>query len=240
MNFSKSEIRGTLEERNFATILSDLYHDKSSGFLQVSSDMEMSVYFFNGFVKYVECNDPDLLIGKLLVSQDILTIEQQKEIIDFSNKKGMKIGEALIEQGWLTPHELSHILELQMKLKLINGFRFKSGNYSYTETEQINPDSDIIFSLNPVQITYDAVDSNILLSDYDLDEDDKTGKVYPSLCFNKIKEITMSSNKHYRLVELLRSPVSVSDVIEKSPFDRLNTLKFLKFLKLVQLIRIAV
>jgi len=132
--------------------LSDLYLEKSSGYLDVRSDMEMGIFFFNGIVKYVDCDDPNLLIGKLLVSNEIITKEQQREIIDFSNKKGIQIGEALIEQGWLTPHELSRILEFQMKLKLLNGFRFKSGDYSFTETDKITPNSDIIFNINPLQV----------------------------------------------------------------------------------------
>lgn len=239
MNSQNNGIKGSLEERNFATILSDLYHNKSSGYLDLKSDMDMSVYLYGGFVKYVDCNDPNLLIGKLLISHDILTKEQQQEIIDFSNKKGVKVGEALIDQGLITPHELSRILELQMKLKLINGYRFRSGSYTFFETDRVNPDSDIIFNINPIQVTYDAVDGNIFLDDYDLNEYEIAGTIYPSLFLNKIKELTMSSTKHYKLIEMLRSPVSVNEVISGSPVDRQTTLKLLKFLKLVQLIRIS-
>lgn len=240
LNSSNNGIKGSLEERNFATILSDLYLEKSSGYLDVRSDMEMGIYFFNGIVKYVDCNDPNLLIGKLLVSNEIITKEQQREIIDFSNKKGIQIGEALIEQGWLTPHELSRILEFQMKLKLLNGFRFKSGDYSFTETDKITPNSDIIFNINPIQVTYDAVDSNIFLDSYDLSQNEKAGTIYPSLFFNKINDIGMSSNQHHKLVGMLRSPIPVEEVISKSPMDKQKTLKFIKFTKLVQFVRIVV
>ena len=239
MTSNKTRIRGSLEEHSFVTILSDLYHERGSGYLDVMSDMEMSIYFFNGIVKYVECNDPNLLIGKLLISQDILTKEQQREVIDFSNKKGVKIGEALIEQGWLTPHELSRILELQMKLKLINGFRFYSGEYSFTETEKINPNSDIIFNINPIQVTFDTVDGNLFLDSYDLSQNEIAGTIYPTLFFNKINDIVMSSNKHYKLAGMLRSPVSVDEVLSKSPMDKQQTLKFITFTKLVQFVRIT-
>jgi len=231
-------INGYLEERNFATILSDLYHDKSSGFLEVRSDLVLGIFFYNGFVKYVNCDDPNLLIGKLLVSNNVITKEEQDKIIDFSNQQGIKFGEALIEKGLLTPHDLSRILELQLKLKLLNGFRFKSGDYRFIESNNINPETDIIFNINPLQVIYDAVDGNIFLEDYDLNDNEITGTIYPSLNFNKVREIKLSSNNQYKLIEYLRDPVPVQDTILKSPLDNPKTLKLLKFLKLVQFIRI--
>lgn len=230
-------ISGYLEERKFATILSDLYYNKCSGYMEVSSDLKLVIYFYNGFVKYVSCDDPNLLIGKLLVSNNYLTKEQQERIIDFSDQQGIKFGEALIEKGWLTPHELSRILELQLKLKLLNGFRFRSGNYHFVESDNINPESDIIFNLHPLQIIYDAVDGNIFLEDYDLNDHEITGTLYPSLNFNKIREIHLSSNKQYKLIDLLRIPTPVQEILVKSPLDKPGSLKLLEFLKLVNFIR---
>lgn len=231
-----SEISGSLKETSYAKILGDLYYGKCTGYLYLESDINLKIQFLHGYVQFVESNDPDLLLGKLLVANDMISEEDQREIIDFSVEKGIQVGQALIQLGKLTSHELSYILDLQMKLKLLNGFRFIDGSYRFVYTDGI--DTDTCYHINPIQIIYDAIDSYIYLEPYDFREYNSGGNIYPSLNMNKVSDIRFSSSKHYKLIDMLRKPLSINQILSNSPMDREHTLKMLQFLKLAQFIRI--
>lgn len=231
-----SEITGSIEENSFSKLLSDLYHNRSTGYLILESEIKLNIQFLHGFVQYVESDDTDLLLGKLLVTNDMISEEDQRTIIDFSREKGIRVGEALIELGKLTPHELGYILDLQMKLKLMNGFRLSEGTFIFTYTDSIN--TDTYYHINPIQIIYDAIDSYILLKPYDFRDYNSGGTVYPSSNMGKLSDIVLSTSRHYKLADMISEPVSLSYILLESPLDREDTLKFLQFLKLAQFIRI--
>jgi len=230
-------LKGNLREINFASLLSSHHYRKSSGCLEIISDTKLRIYFKNGYVEFVDCEDPDLLLGKLLVANKKITEKDNQNVIDFSNDTGLKIGEALIKLRKLSPHDLGHILELQIKLKMLNGFRLKNGTYRFLEEHQLKPDT--FFRVDPIQIIYDAMDSYILSDEFELSEDELNGTIHPhSRLSEKTSELTFSSSRQYKLVKMLRSPVIISNLISASPLDRTNTIRFLKFLVISQLIKI--
>lgn len=187
-------------------------------------------------MKFIESEQTGLLLGKLLVKSELITEKEQQAIIDFSQRKGTKLGQELVEQGFLSTHELSHVLELQMKLKLLNGVKLTSGPYVYEPNKDIK--TEISFNINPIQVLYEAVDGNIFLDDYNFQDDDSDIFLYPSLNFYKIGEIILSSNNQYKVVDMLKDPISLAEVKSKSSLDKVKTSKLVKFLKLVQFIRV--
>jgi len=233
---TNSEIKGSLNDRSFATLLCDLHYSNSTGYLHLESDFNLKIYFLHGFVQFVESENPDLLLGKLLVMNDMLSEEDQRKVIDFSKEKGIRIGEALIQLGKLSSHELSYILDLQMKLKLLNGFRFREGNYRFIYADSI--DAETYFHINPIQIIYDAIDSYIYVEDINLKELEIEGTVFPTKHYDKISELKFSSARHYKLADMMKNPNTLDILASKSPLDKRHTLEFLQFLLIAQFVTI--
>ncbi len=231
-----SEIDGELTNTNFATLLCDVYYKKATGCLSIHSDIELEIYFFQGFVEYVHSNDPKFFLGNLLVKNNYISEEEQQDVLDFSKENDLKLGQALIQMGKLTSHELKHILDLQLQLKLLSGFRIREGHYKFHYTDSI--DVDALFHLNPVQIIYDAIDSHIFLGDIDLDTNELTSTIYPTLNFDELDKIIFSTSKEYKLVDMMRGPVELKEVMKNSPVGSQKTLNFLKFLKIAQFVRL--
>jgi serine/threonine protein kinase len=231
------DVSGRLEKTNFAKLLSKFHHEKSLGHLYVESDLTLNIYFYDGYIQFVECNDPNLLLGKLLVENKTITIKDQESAIDYTLESGLKIGESLLKLGKITPHELSTILELQLKLKLLNGFRCIDGFYGFKYSDQT--EIETIFRIDPIQVIYEAVDNNYIFEDPLSSNIDIDGLIRPKeVLFTKIGELNLNSIKEIKLINMIKEEISISDLVTASPLSNQDTFKLLKFLDLTELVSI--
>jgi len=231
------DVSGRLEKTNFAKLLSKFHHEKSLGHLYVESDLTLNIYFHDGYIQFVECNDPNHLLGKLLVENKTISIKDQESAIDYSLESGLKIGESLIKLGKITPHELSSILELQLKLKLLNGFRCIDGFYGFKYSDQTEVET--LFRIDPIQVIYEAVDKHYIFEDPLSSNIDIDGLIRPKeVLFTKIGELNLNSIKEIKLINMIKEEISISDLVTASPLSNQDTFKLLKFLDLTELVSI--
>jgi len=235
-DITNTKISGDLRTTNFAELICEIYYRKTTGCLHLESNIDLKIYFFHGFVEFVESDDPELLLGKLLVQNNYISEEEQQDILDFSRDKDIKLGQALIQTGKLTSHELNHILDLQIKLKLLNGFRFREGSYSFEYKDELHVDT--LFHINPIQIIYDSIDSHIYVGDIDIRDNELEGTIYPTINYDELGKLTFSTSKEYKLVESIRKPVKLKEFVSNSPLGSQKTLNFIKFLKIAEFIKI--
>ena len=236
-NDNTYDVSGRLEKTNFAKLLSKFHHEKSLGHLYVESDLTLNIYFHDGYIQFVECNDPNHLLGKLLVENKTISIKDQESAIDLTLESGLKIGESLIKLGKITPHELSSILELQLKLKLLNGFRCIDGFYGFKCSDQTEVET--IFRIDPIQVIYEAVDKHYIFEDPLSSNIDIDGLIRPKeVLFTKIGELNLNSIKEIKLINMIKEEISISDLVTASPLSNQDTFKLLKFLDLTELISI--
>ena len=234
---STYDVSGRLEKTNFAKLLSTFHHEKSLGHLFVDSDFQFNIYFHDGYIQFVECNDPNLLLGKLLVENKTISIKDQESAIDYTLESGLKIGEALIKLGKITPHELSSILELQLKLKLLNGFRCIDGYYGFKYADQTEVET--IFRIDPIQVIYEAVDQHYIFENPSESNIDIDGVISPKEeLFTKIGDLNLNSIKEIKLINMIKEDINISDLVAGSPLDNQDTFKLLKFLDMTELISI--
>ncbi len=236
-NDNTYDVSGRLEKTNFAKLLSKFHHEKSLGHLYVESDLTLNIYFHDGYIQFVECNDPNHLLGKLLVENKTISIKDQESAIDLTLESGLKIGESLIKLGKITPHELSSILELQLKLKLLNGFRCIDGFYGFKYSDQT--EIETIFRIDPIQVIYEAVDKHYIFEDPLSSNIDIDGLIRPKeVLFTKIGELNLNSIKEIKLINMIKEEISISDLVTASPLSNQDTFKLLKFLDLTELVSI--
>ena len=234
---SNYDVSGRLEKTNFAKLLSTFHHEKSLGYLYIDSDFEFNIYFHDGYIQFVECNDPNLLLGKLLVENKTISIKDQESAIDYTLESGLKIGEALIKLGKITPHELSSILELQLKLKLLNGFRCIDGYYGFKYSDQTEVET--IFRIDPVQVIYEAVDKHYIFEEPSDSNIDIEGVIRPKeQLFTKISDLNLNSIKEIKLINMIKDDIGISELVSGSPLSNQETFKLLKFLDMTELISI--
>lgn len=227
---------GDIDEYSLHYIISNFYKERRTGILHIDSKIRMSIYFIKGYIVYVEGNNERYALAKILVDNSKITKEDQAYAISFAHETGLKIGEALIKMGKINPHELSQMLETQIKKKLIEGLEISSGKYYFQDTQNLN--LEVMYNINPMQIIYDS------LTDFDPNR----SLIYRILCdrntriktsrdiSSELLKIKLNTPKEIKFAGLLESDQSVGELIEKSPLDDTNTLRFLLFLKLTDLI----
>ena len=172
-----------------------------------------------------------------MVENKTISIKDQESAIDYTLESGLKIGESLIKLGKITPHELSSILELQLKLKLLNGFRCIDGFYGFKYSDQTEVET--IFRIDPIQVIYEAVDKHYIFEDPSTSNIDINGLIRPrEELFTKIGDMNLNSIKEIKLINMIKEDISISNLVSNSPLSNQDTFKLLKFLDLTELISI--
>jgi type IV pilus assembly protein PilB len=61
-----------------------------------------------------------ILLGELLVESKVITAEQLREVLDSPREAGKKLGQALLERGWITEAQLTQTLSLQLSVPWVS------------------------------------------------------------------------------------------------------------------------
>ena len=227
---------GRLENTNFAKLLSKFHHKKSCGRLHIEGATDLNIYFHDGYIQFVEYDDTNLRLGKLLVENDIINEEELERAIEYSVENRLKIGEALINLDMVTSHQLSGLLEIQLKFKLLSGFRNLEGSYKYDYSDDDGIDSK--FRIDPIQIIYEVVDNHYVYDPVASENDLHAVVHVREEIYDKLNDLKINSVKQIKLANMIKENYRIGEIIDNSPLKQNETYKFLKFLELSELISI--
>ncbi|NIT13574.1 MAG: hypothetical protein GTN99_04820, partial [Candidatus Dadabacteria bacterium] len=74
---------GDIVKRFFPQILCLFYREKKTGILYIQSDIELKIYFLQGNIVFVHGSNQRFALAELLVSNSIITKEDQQAAIAF-------------------------------------------------------------------------------------------------------------------------------------------------------------
>jgi len=228
--------KGEIEKRFFSQILCLFYREKKTGILYVDSDIELKIYFLQGNIVFLHGSNQRYALAELLVSNSIITREEQQTAISFANERDIKIGEALIKMGKISPHQLSSVLEDQIRKRLVEGFSLLNGKFYYKDTNMLN--LEVMYNIHPLQVIYDAVERSVIEDQQISSLLKKDGTILSRRwgLAQDIATLKFSSTKELKLANLIKKAKTVGDLIEISPLDKENTRKFIFFLHLAEFI----
>jgi len=132
MNPKHIPLNGTLDQAPLALVLSKLYRVKASGelFLQ-QGDLRKDILFIRGSIKAVSSNITDEFLAESLTRTGKIGEDEKNAILELAKLKNRRIGDVLIERGWIEPHELPAILREQGERRLLNTFEWEAGTYRF-------------------------------------------------------------------------------------------------------------
>ncbi|MCX7942967.1 MAG: serine/threonine protein kinase [Deltaproteobacteria bacterium] len=96
-----------------------------------NGDIEKIVYLRDGFPEHIETNKKDELFGEILVSRKIITRTSLSLSLKEQEKKKQKIGNILIEKGYIKPADLIKLLTEQMRIRYFELFNWRDGQYQF-------------------------------------------------------------------------------------------------------------
>ena len=137
LDFTPDQIeRGELGDFTYPLLLMAIFRGRETGVLSMERELATrTLYFLRGVPVYVASQNRQENLGRLLVEKGRITEEQYQQATQLMQVKNIRQGEALIELGLLTFQELYSALQEQAREKLVQGFTWDSGTYSFSRTE---------------------------------------------------------------------------------------------------------
>jgi capsular exopolysaccharide synthesis family protein len=234
----ESDERGELKNNSYATLLMSLMNQKRTGVLNIDSQLKLRIYFLEGSPVFVDGGDNKTRLGSIAFAERKIKQEDYQRVLEKVSQTKKKIGEVLIEMGFISPHELDWLLEFQVKEKLIRGFECTTGTYSFKSRNDF-VDSILIYKVNPLQVIYEGTKRFADPVDIEREIFPKEKMVVvasePEL-LERLKSIGFSP-REYRFLQHLNRLNTISDISSINLLSRGDTLKLLCFLNCVGLVK---
>ena len=244
-------IKGNLKTFLLPSLLQMLCNEKKTGVLEVhDKGKKAQVYMKEGNIIYAVSSDKKNLLGILARKKGIISAEKLQECIKIGIEKKKRLGNILLEKGYLSKDTLKKMVEEQAAAIVHQLFLLEKGDFEYKDIE-LNIGNEVICNLDTVEIIFEAsrrVDEwSIILKQIQDDQiilkvkDKKDGEIkinnneWTVLALidgrRTIKEILTESNyDDFALYKILYSLIS-SGLIEKTekapPNKKENTVDFL-------------
>ena len=148
--------RGELKNTPYPNLLISLQKRKKTGILDIDSHLKFRIYFLEGFPVFVEGGDSKMLLGNIVFSEGRIKQEDYQKALNNLAQTKKKIGEVMVEMGFISPHELDWLLEYQIKEKLIRGFECTTGTYAFKAVGDFVKDM-LVYKINTLQVIYEGI-----------------------------------------------------------------------------------
>ncbi|MBN1881870.1 MAG: DUF4388 domain-containing protein [Deltaproteobacteria bacterium] len=249
-------LQGDIKDLSVVDILQLLYQQQKSGVLTLADkSKQVQVLFDNGMIISATSSIRNIneYLGEMLLKADLITKTQLLRTLEIQRETLKKLGDILIEQGYITLEELRHFLKLQTHETIFKLLMWKSGTYNFHQrivtynkktTSPINTEHFLMDSLRMTdelpEIRKKVYSKNIVfekmpgaedeikfwrVQDRDEDEDDL---FFDSDEPDPSERILNSSEK--RIFDLIDGERSVSEIINIGRIGEFETLKALSML----------
>lgn len=228
---------GVLGPFSYPLLLMHILRSRESGVLSLEREFsERTIYFLNGAPVFVASATRGENLGRLLVERGRITEDQYQEANELMLRKGIRQGEALVELGALTFRDLYQALHEQAREKLIQGFTWDAGGFSFVRTESF-VDKLTLLELDP----YAAIAEGVRRY-YPLDRlvplFDRLAETYPAVNENFVRyfDRLRLPEKERRFAASLRGHESVRELAGQENVELRELLRIVTMLLLVDML----
>ena len=149
--------RGDFRARAFPELLADLHRRRATGALLLRRDKVKKIVFFRGGApESVKSNRLSECLGRVMVRERMISEADCEESLKRMKAMGRQQGTVLIEMGCISPHNLRYALELQLRLKLLEVFGWRKGEFQFNPRAQ-PPAETVRLQMSTAAIVYEGV-----------------------------------------------------------------------------------
>lgn len=127
-------LQGDIKDLSVVDILQLLYQQQKSGVLTLADKgKQVQVLFDNGLIISATSSVRNVneYLGEMLLKADLITKTQLTRTLEIQRETLKKLGDILIEQGYITLEELRHFLKLQTHETIFKLLMWKNGSYNF-------------------------------------------------------------------------------------------------------------
>jgi hypothetical protein len=150
-------IQGTLKTMSLTDLLQFLAAGRKSGTLKFDhGKITKQVYFKNGMIVGSKSNDPREYLGQVLLHYGKVDDNQLKLAREVQRRTGAKLGEVLVEQGFLTEEEVLAILKIRTLDAIYDLFMWNDGDFEFYDEEPL-PEDLILIEVEPTTVIMEGI-----------------------------------------------------------------------------------
>jgi len=150
-------IKGTLKTMNLTDLLQFLAAGRKSGTLKFDhGKITKQVYFKKGMIVGSKSNDPREYLGQVLLHYGKVDDSQLKAAREVQRTSGAKLGEVLVEQGFLTETEVLEILKTRTLDAIYDLFVWTDGDFEFYDDESL-PEDLLLIEVEPTNVIMEGI-----------------------------------------------------------------------------------
>ena len=150
-------IQGTLKTMNLSDLLQFLAAGRKTGTLKfVHHKVNKQIYFRNGLIVGSRSNDPREYLGQILLHYGKLNEAQLQSARETQRGSGAKLGEVLVQQGFMTENEVLDILKTRTLDAIYDLFVWTEGEFEFYDDEPL-PDDLINIQIDPTSVVMEGI-----------------------------------------------------------------------------------
>lgn len=150
-------ITGTLKTMSLPDLLQFLATGRKSGTLKFDQGkITKQVYFKNGKIVGSKSNDPREYLGQVLLHYGKVDEIQLKIARELQRTSGAKLGEVLVEQGFLSDEEVLATLKTRTLDAIYDLFVWTEGDFEFYDEEPL-PEDLILIEVEPNNVVMEGI-----------------------------------------------------------------------------------
>src|SRR5262245_41282059 len=150
-------IQGTLKTMSLPDLLQFLAAGRKSGTLKFDrGKITKQVYFRNGLIVGSKSNDQREYLGQVLLHYGKVDDAQLKAAREVQRTSGAKLGEVLVQQGFLTEQEVLDILKTRTLDAIYDLFVWTEGDFEFYDEEKV-PDDLLTIEVEPTNLIMEGI-----------------------------------------------------------------------------------
>lgn len=211
-------IQGTLTTMSLTDLLQFLEVGRKTGTLKFDRDkITKQVYFQNGLIVGSQSNDPKEYLGQVLLHYGKLDEAQLQAAREAQRKYGGKLGEVLVQHGFLSEADVLAILKTRTLDAIYDLFVWEEGHFEFYDDEPL-PEDLIRIEVQPTNVIMEGI--------YRVDEFSRYRTLIPSdravLELGKASPSTPISKELQQILSFAEKRMSVAEIcynMHASAFD---------------------
>lgn len=150
-------IHGTLKTMSLTDLLQFLAAGRKSGTLRFDrGNVSKQVYFENGLIVGSKSNDPREYLGQVLLHYGKVDESQLQAAREVQRTSGAKLGEVLVQQGFLSEEEVLGILKTRTLDAIYDLFVWDEGDFEFYDDEPL-PSDLIVIEVEPTTVIMEGI-----------------------------------------------------------------------------------
>jgi len=150
-------IQGTLKTMSLTDLLQFLAAGRKSGTLRFDrGNVSKQVYFENGLIVGSKSNDPREYLGQVLLHYGKVDEAQLQAAREIQRTSGARLGEVLVQQGFMTEEEVLDILKTRTLDAIYDLFVWNEGEFEFYDDEPLPADL-IVIEVEPTAVIMEGI-----------------------------------------------------------------------------------